>query len=115
MLEHSSSLKEEASGGDLDSDLLHVAEPHVEARVAGLAVNCQEVKVVVEAGEGGTYVVLLKVRACRGKEVGAALHTTGENISWEAHTDSGHLNCSEACLDHHVAPFVHAGLPLGEV
>ena len=61
VLEHSTSLEEEAARRDLDGNLLHVTEPHEEAWVAGLAVDGEEIKVIVETGEGSADVILLQV------------------------------------------------------
>jgi hypothetical protein len=61
VLKHSTSLEEEASRWDLDSDLLHVAKPHKEAWVARLAVDGQEIEVVMEASKSCANVILLKV------------------------------------------------------
>ena len=43
------------------------------------------------------------------------MHAAGEGIVSKAHTDGGHLGSSEAGLNHHVAPLVHAGFPFREV
>ena len=43
------------------------------------------------------------------------LHAASESVTSKTHTESSHFACSEASLDHHVAPLVHAGFPFGEV
>jgi hypothetical protein len=61
VLKHGTCLKQEASRRNLDSNLLHVAKPNEETRVARLSVNSKEVKVRVEASNSGANIMLLKV------------------------------------------------------
>lgn len=80
MLELLPRLDEEVvAGGDLDGDAAaRVAGPDVEARVAGAAVDGEEVEVGVEAGEDGVVLaVLFEVRGGRGEEVGAEWGVSG--------------------------------------
>lgn len=60
LFEHDSCLEEQAAIGDRHCLLLQVTGPEEESWVAGLSVNCDEVKVIVERGKGGSnFVVLL--------------------------------------------------------
>ena len=72
----------------------------------------QEVEVVVETCEGGTYGVLCEVRSCGSQEMGSALHFRCEGILVESHSESSHLSCSHAGVDHHGSPPVHLRFPV---
>jgi hypothetical protein len=61
VLKHCTCLKQKASRRNLDCNLLHVAKPNEEARVARLSMNSEEVKIVVEASKCGAYIILLKI------------------------------------------------------
>ena len=61
VFKHSASLEQEATVRHLHGNLLHVAEPDEEAWVAALAMDGQEVQVVVETCEGCAHIIPLEV------------------------------------------------------
>lgn len=61
LLEHYSSLEQEASVGNNGIEPLHFSCPEEEPWVFALAVNCNEVEVIVEAGKVGAHIILRQV------------------------------------------------------
>jgi len=114
VLKHRPSLQQKAPVWDLDCELAHIAQPHEEAREARFAVDRQEVEIVVEASESRADVVALKVRACGREEVRSLEHAAREDVLLEAHAYGSHFSGGEARLNHHVAPLIHALLPVRE-
>ena len=114
-LEHDACLHEEAPLGNLASHLLPITRPQEQAGVARLAVDSDEVEVVMEAGKGCSYIILHQIAGRRRQQMATLSHPVRECVFWQSHAHSGHLRRRCACIDHVRAPAVHALLPLREV
>ena len=115
VLERAASLDQKATSWDFDRTLFPVASPHVQTRVARLAVNCHEGNVVVETGENSPDIVFLEVGSSRGQKVRSSLHSPREGIPVNSHAKSSHLtNCLDGFVQF-IAPLIHANFPVGEL
>ena len=115
VLEHDSSLHEEAAGWDLARHFFPITSPKEQPWVAGLAMHGNKVKIVVEAGKGRADLILHQIASSRSQEVGSLPHAVGEGGLGQAHAYSGHLCSSDSGVDHVIAPRIHLLLPVGEV
>jgi len=67
LLEHDSGLHEKAAIGDFASHFLPVSQPDEETGVPALAVDGQEIEIVVEASESCANIEFLEIRSSWGQ------------------------------------------------
>lgn len=56
-------LEQQMALWDCNAQSLAVPQPNEQARIAVLAVNCQEIQIVMEAGKDGSHRVALQIGA----------------------------------------------------
>lgn len=59
LLQHNTSLQEQTTIRNLGRKSFHISSPEEKTRISALAVNGNEIQIVMEAGEVGADVVLL--------------------------------------------------------
>lgn len=104
------SLSQNASIRNGNRELGSVAQPDVQTREAGLAVEGDEVQIAMEASQDSVErMVLLEVRSSRSQQVRTKTHDASESVLVETEANGSHFSDGEGSSEELGAPGVHDG------